>query len=125
MAYGETANSRVDAADGRRYEGGYKDDKMHGRGCMVYPDGRKEDGIWRNDTFMSSHRDRPIPHRSGTGFQSGIGKWVWSNGNAYEGGWSNGKMHGRGVYTFSDGAPYEGGFKDGKKNGRGVFTWPD
>ena len=44
----------------------------------------------------------PIPHKSGTGFQSGIGKWVWNNDHAYEGEWLNGKQHGRGVYTWTD-----------------------
>ena len=31
-------------ADGRKYEGDYKDDKKHGYGIQTYPDGRSYKG---------------------------------------------------------------------------------
>jgi hypothetical protein len=31
-------------ADGRKYEGDYKDDKKHGYGIYTYPDGRSYKG---------------------------------------------------------------------------------
>jgi len=35
-------------ADGRKYEGDYKDDKKHGYGIYTYPDGRSYKGAWAN-----------------------------------------------------------------------------
>ena len=32
--------------DGRKYEGGYQDDKKHGHGVFFWPDGAKYDGQW-------------------------------------------------------------------------------
>ena len=34
-------------------------------------------------------------------------------------------MHGHGKYTFSDGCIYEGGYADGRKHGTGKLTYPD
>jgi hypothetical protein len=34
--------------DGRKYEGGYKNDKKEGHGIFSWPDGRKFDGNWKN-----------------------------------------------------------------------------
>ena len=32
--------------DGRKYQGGYNEDKKHGHGCFEWPDGRKYSGEW-------------------------------------------------------------------------------
>jgi len=34
-------------ADGKQYEGLYKDDKKHGYGIYKWPDGRKYIGFWK------------------------------------------------------------------------------
>jgi hypothetical protein len=60
---------------------------------------------------------------------TGTGKLVWAsieNGQSktstYDGGYRDGKMHGRGVWTGTNGDKYDGQFQDGKPHGRGVFT---
>ena len=53
------------------------------------------------------------------------GTQVLHNGDAYTGGWRNGKKHGRGVYYFSDGGIYEGEYQMDSINGRGTMFWAD
>ena len=53
------------------------------------------------------------------------GNQVFHNGDAYTGGWTNGKKHGRGVYYFSDGGIYEGEYQMDSINGRGTMLWAD
>ena len=43
----------------------------------------------------------------------------YANGQAYEGGWKDGKRHGQGKFTDAYGDTYEGEWKDGKKHGQG------
>ena len=58
------------------------------------------------------------------GKKHGRGVQTWADGTRYEGDYVDGKKHGRGVYTWADGTRYEGDYVDGKKHGRGVHTWP-
>jgi len=37
--------------DGRQYVGEFRDGKMHGLGKMTYPDGKIEEGVWKQDEF--------------------------------------------------------------------------
>lgn len=59
--------------DGRKYVGGYIDDKKHGYGVFEWPDGRKYQGGWVN------------------GKQEGTGFYKSSNGSEREGEWKEGK----------------------------------
>jgi hypothetical protein len=34
--------------DGRKYEGGYLEDKKHGTGTFTWPDGKQYEGSWEN-----------------------------------------------------------------------------
>ena len=49
-------------ADGREYEGDWKDNKMHGQGEFTWPDGKKYIGDYRKDK------------------KEGNGKFIWSDG---------------------------------------------
>jgi len=40
--------------DGRRYVGQFHDGKMDGPGRMIYPGGKIEDGVWKQDTFTGA-----------------------------------------------------------------------
>ena len=42
------------------------------------------------------------------GERNGKGKYVWANGNKYEGDWTDNMINGYGKYTWSDGRVYEG-----------------
>ena len=60
-------------ADGRKYNGQYKEDKKHGYGVFEWPDGRKYKGEWDN------------------GKQHGKGVFVNADNTEKEGIWNDGK----------------------------------
>ena len=55
----------------------------------------------------------------------GPGKYVWSDGCVYEGGWRRGMRNGNGKIRWSSGAAYEGEFSGGYMHGTGTYTGPD
>ena len=59
-------------ADGRRYEGGWKDSNMHGKGQYTWKDGRYYEGDYFNDK------------------KHGYGIYRWVDGKIYEGLWLEG-----------------------------------
>ena len=88
-----------------RHEGQWRDGKAHGHGVKVWPDGGRYEGQWRD------------------GKQHGRGTYTWPNGNRYQGQWRDGKRTGYGTYTRASGDRYEGEHRDGKAHGRGTETW--
>ncbi|KAL0422296.1 UNVERIFIED_CONTAM: Phosphatidylinositol 4-phosphate 5-kinase [Sesamum latifolium] len=52
---------------------------------------------------------------------SGRGVMKWSNGDLFDGFWSNGLRHGSGFYRFADGSYYFGTWSKGLKDGPGTF----
>lgn len=50
---------------------------------------------------------------------NGFGKFVYDDGNTYEGDFVNSKFEGQGTYTFEDGSYHIGEFKNNKQNGYG------
>ena len=93
--------------DGDRYEGEWKNSKMHGYGAHTWPDGRKYVGEFKDDIW------------------DGQGTHTLHDGGKYSGGWRDGKKHGQGTYTFSDGDKYVGEWEWGKKHGLGLSTFAD
>ncbi|RVX11719.1 Phosphatidylinositol 4-phosphate 5-kinase 9 [Vitis vinifera] len=55
----------------------------------------------------------------------GPGKYVWSDGCVYEGGWRRGMRNGNGKIRWSSGAAYEGEFSGGYMHGTGTYIGPD
>ncbi|MGZ4135705.1 MAG: caspase family protein, partial [Tumebacillaceae bacterium] len=60
----------------------------------------------------------------------GWGKYSWSTGTTYEGGWSKGSAHGHGKLTYSEAIAdktnqeeYEGNFDAGKRHGQGQLRY--
>ena len=60
-------------------------------------------------------------YRSG----NGTGLFRFTSGDAYEGQWQGGRMHGRGIYAWAGGFGYEGEFKIDKKDGFGTWSFAD
>lgn len=52
-------------------------------------------------------------------------KITYSDGAKYEGGWKNGKFHGKGKFAYAEGDLFEGEWEEGKRQGTGVYTWVD
>jgi len=100
------------------YEGEYRDGKKNGRGVLVWADGDRYDGEWKdskmhgrgkfsdeNGVYEGEYRD---------GKKNGSGVLVWADGDRYEGEWKDSKTHGRGKFSDQNGV-YEGEYRDGKK----------
>jgi hypothetical protein len=61
----------------------------------------------------------------GTPVENGIGVFIWSNGDRYEGEYSMGTRSGQGSFIWADGKRYDGEFKDDARSGVGRMEWPD
>jgi hypothetical protein len=55
----------------------------------------------------------------------GHGRWTFADGDAYDGEWKGGCMHGKGVYRFHNGVTYEGDFVKGLQHGVGTMFYAD
>jgi hypothetical protein len=96
---------------GNIYEGHFRNDQRHGHGYFkqtsryVMCEGRLATGIytgsWKND------------------FKDGYGKYIFSNGDVYEGYFCKGSMHGMGLMTEANGLKHKGNWRKGKYIGKG------
>ena len=57
------------------------------------------------------------------GIKTGKGKYTWPNGNVYEGDWIDDARTGKGKFIWADGDVYEGDFVDGNRTGKGKIIW--
>lgn len=55
----------------------------------------------------------------------GKGKYVWPDGEYYEGEWANGVRHGKGKYNYTNGSVYIGDFTEDTVTGKGRMEYPD
>ena len=60
---------------------------------MIWNNGRKKDGYWKN------------------GKLHGKGTQIYSNGDVYEGNFKDGSWDGYGIYIWADGSSYKGDWK--------------
>lgn len=90
--------------NGDKYEGEWKNNKIHGQGSYTYANGKKYSGEYKD------------------GQANGQGIYLGANGARYSGEWKDDKMHGQGDYTYPSGSRYIGEYKYGKRHGVGVIT---
>ena len=83
-----------------------KNNKRHGRGIQVWPDGAKYMGYWKNNQA------------------NGKGKLIHQDGDIYEGDWQSDKPNGNGCYIHVDGTKYVGEWKNDKQDGKGRKNGP-
>ena len=100
----ETSSGKVWKGFGEKdtnpvYKGDVKDGKPDGLGFLIYPDGRKYVGGWKDG------------ERNGQGTFTIIFR---DFGIKYVGEWKDGKKNGQGTQTNIDGTMYEGEWKDGE-----------
>lgn len=88
---------------------------------------RVVDGLENSGFAAAGSRSESLPSALGAGSAgdsfTGHRSVTFDGGATYDGGWLNGKMHGRGVHTWPNGDRYEGGYLDHKMHGKGVYTW--
>eukprot|EP01064_Diplonema_japonicum_P039403 TRINITY_DN9863_c0_g1_i1.p1 TRINITY_DN9863_c0_g1~~TRINITY_DN9863_c0_g1_i1.p1 ORF type:complete len:932 (+),score=120.73 TRINITY_DN9863_c0_g1_i1:52-2847(+) len=89
------------------YAGTMSDEKLHGYGIYIMPNGDQYEGEYLK------------------GEMHGWGRYQYGNGDSYEGTWKHGSNSGIGVYTFATSGVYKGFFKKGHMSGFGTFFLPD
>jgi hypothetical protein len=82
-------------ADGAKYVGDFKNNKIHGQGTFTFPDGAKYVGDFKNNEM------------------SGQGTVTWADGAKYVGDWKNSLKHGQGTETWADGSTKTGFWEKG------------
>jgi len=139
-------------ADGRKYEGQFKDGKRHGEGTQTWSKVEahlKNTRIWDNGhmetTIAFSDGREYIEASPRKGFRrleywpdgrEYVGQWkndqphgqgtvTWPDGSKYVGQWKNGFKHGNGTRIYRGGGEYVGRFKYGQAHGQGTMTWSD
>lgn len=94
--------------NGIRFYGEFEDGKpANGRGSMLYPNGNRYDGEYRN------------------GQRNGCGTFTFDNGRRYVGEFQNDLFSGRGVWMLENGDRYIGDFEFNRCNGEGVYIFAD
>jgi hypothetical protein len=107
MEAGAMAHGTLITANGDRYEGEWRDDRMEGHGTLTRPDGAHYDGDWH------------------TGVRSGQGTFTFADGRHYAGEWHDDHVSGQGTMIWPDGRHYEGGWRDSHTSGQGIMTKPN
>ncbi|CAJ1024730.1 MORN repeat, putative [Leishmania lindenbergi] len=83
------------------YQGSWFDDKLHGKGELVEPE-----GVYTGEFVENTLH--------------GYGEYVYNDGHVYKGDWTCGLYEGNGTYLYPSGAKYEGGWLRGREHGRGT-----
>ena len=78
------------SAEGRTYEGEWRNGKGHGKGSYTFPNGEK---------YIGEYKEGEV---------HGKGTLTFPDGEKYEGEWKNNKMHGKGIHSFPNGTKYVG-----------------
>ena len=102
------------------YKGYILNDKREKHGIMMFDNGAKYEGQWKNDkkngkgVFTSSHYfncENNVGMKYEGEFKDdkfdGYGITMYTNGDKYEGEWKNNKQYGKGVVTYFNGEKYE------------------
>jgi S1-C subfamily serine protease len=114
-------------AEGSKYIGEFKDDKIHGQGTYTSANGNKYIGEWKDNKY---HGQGTYTYADGEKYVGefkdnkyhGQGTLTFANGGKYVGGYKDNKRHGQGTLTFANGDKYVGGYKDNKRHGQGTYT---
>ena len=87
--------------NGDYYNGEYIKGKKEGQGSIIYKNGTKYEGSFKND------------------FHDGYGKLIQLDGEIFEGEWKKGKINGKGMRIHSNGSKYIGSYINNIRNGQG------
>ncbi|XP_053554665.1 alsin isoform X2 [Bombina bombina] len=90
------------------YKGRWSSGKPHGRGVMIWPDGRQYSGTFRNG-LEDGYGECDIPNKA------------LNKNDRYLGHWKDGKMCGQGTYWYANSDVYEGCFQDNSRHGHGLL----
>jgi hypothetical protein len=111
-------------ADGYVYFGEVASQKKHGEGILVSQKEVYEGTYDRNLKVAGCERNRDGVYSGGFlhGRRNGQGRFVWNNGEEFEGEWREGKKNGQGSWRSPKGDYYEGEWRDNRQHGKGFFS---
>ena len=104
------ADNLKDSENNRIHVQGYNDGALN---INVYGKVKSTTEIKSNGSVFTTSSDF---------FKGGSGKFLFSNGDVYEGNFKEHARKGIGKYTWADGSTYEGEFKDNKHHRDGKLT---
>jgi len=110
--------ARVTYVNGCIFEGTFDAEKVkQGKGKYIWmgPGADEDAEPVQKASYEGDYKD---------GLRTGVGKFVFPNGDVYEGEFFENKIQGDGTYTYKGtGDIYSGGWVDGKKQGQGVYEF--
>eukprot|EP00455_Lapot_gusevi_P045060 TRINITY_DN5725_c0_g4_i2.p1 TRINITY_DN5725_c0_g4~~TRINITY_DN5725_c0_g4_i2.p1 ORF type:complete len:452 (-),score=55.59 TRINITY_DN5725_c0_g4_i2:81-1436(-) len=124
-------NSQPKFETGCVYSGDWQDNKKHGFGTQVWPNGNKYEGQWvagrreGRGTFWIFDGAKLKKQYHGcwvADLKEGLGVFYYDNNDRYEGAWLHGQRHGQGTLFFANGDVYVGNWLDDKRCGWGTLT---
>ena len=100
--------------DGDIYEGDWVNNKRIGKGKMLYVNGDSFEGEWIDtDKNRNSFKNNFLLLDENI---NGTGKYVWANGNYYEGNLRNSQRHGKGKMVYANGDIFDCDWLENKLN---------
>uniref|UniRef100_A0A7S4PGV1 PH domain-containing protein n=1 Tax=Guillardia theta TaxID=55529 RepID=A0A7S4PGV1_GUITH len=112
-------------ANNDQYRGDWKDNKMWGYGDFKYHNGNSYTGNFVADNKEGFGVEIWIYQKSCTAVYDSKppGKFIWNNGDMYEGYWFQDEMSGEGTIKYINGNMYVGEMKSNLKSGKGRMRW--
>ena len=131
------------------YSGAWQNGLFNGNGILYKEDGKKSEGIWRDNKLAYTFVDIDLPQGHYTGYiKDGMpineGIMLYSDSCLYDGEWDNGMWNGYGTFTsatesisgnwekgilngngsyISSQFTYEGGWNNNDFDGYGILDW--
>ena len=113
--------------DGSIYKGSFFDGLPQGNGQEIFKNESRFTGFY----LAGKKKHGKFLWKNGNFYQGdfhddlfhGYGVYKWGNERTYEGNWKEGKMDGKGKLVLVDGSYYDGEFVKGKKSGKGLYVW--
>ena len=105
--------------------------KRHSKGVMVYANGRRYEGNWKDDVRHGRGYERHANQNVYIGefFEGkvqGHGQFKWANGEEFDGQWVQGVRHGKGIWKgIHSNNVYVGDWCKNRSEGYGTYTWPN
>jgi len=113
--------------DGDKFTGGFKNNYSHGDGIIYHADGRETAGHWVNGEYREPAA--PVAAKEGCiegNCKNGIGTFIYEEGAAkYMGEFKDQFPHGTGTCYYANGEKYEGEWNQGSFSGNGTLFMLD
>jgi hypothetical protein len=113
--------------NGSKHVGSYNNNFPHGAGTLFLANGTKQEGEWVEGDYMgNAFREMGVEGCINGNCTNGIGTYIYKDGVAkYSGDFKNGLAEGQGTCTYAGGERYEGAWKEGSFHGFGTLYMMD